>query len=468
MTETEVLALGPALADYLDDYLFCCRYTQTFGHLGTYVRGLLSDLPRKTCEPIALKAGTPVRTLQEFLRDHDWSFEQARDRLQGRVATGLTRQAKDDLGNVGLVDETSVAKSGHKTPGVARQYLGCLGKVDNGIVTVHLGVCAGTFKTLLDADLYLPKEWDEDRPRCRRAGIPDTVVYRPKWQIALEQWDRAKNNGIKLDWLTFDEGYGSCPGFVAGLDQRQQRFVGEVPRSLSCLVARSEDRCPAAQVKGRKAEEVVHECAAFRSQAWQVVRLTRQSQEDQVWRVKTARVWLHSATGWSPGCYRLLWASNDKTGEEKFFLSNAPADASVEVLLRVAFRRWNVEHCFRTLKSELGFAHFEGQRYVALMRHLTLCLLTLGFVAEHTERLRGGKSGGDAGAGMPRDGGGMPRLAERAARDERVGAQTERPRLPAEAQRRRSGLQETEDSGHKDTQKASTQTSQKTRKAICC
>src|ERR1700710_507703 len=114
MTEKEVKALGPALAGYLDDYLFCCRYTQTFGHLGTYVRGLLSDLPRKTCEPIALKAGTPVRTLQEFLRDHAGSYEQARDRLQGRVANGLPRQAKDDLGNVGLVDETSVAKSGHK------------------------------------------------------------------------------------------------------------------------------------------------------------------------------------------------------------------------------------------------------------------------------------------------------------------------------------------------------------------
>src|SRR5260370_42707666 len=89
MTEAEVRALGPALADYLDDYLFCCQYTQTYGHLGTDVGGLLSDLPRKTCEPIALKAGTPVRTLQEFLRDHVWTFEAARDRLQGRPRTPL-------------------------------------------------------------------------------------------------------------------------------------------------------------------------------------------------------------------------------------------------------------------------------------------------------------------------------------------------------------------------------------------
>src|SRR5215207_8987226 len=89
MTETELRALGPALAGYLDRFLFCCGYTQTLAHLGTYVRGLLSDLPRKTSEPIALRAGTPVRTLQEFLKDHDWEFERARDLLQGHAADVL-------------------------------------------------------------------------------------------------------------------------------------------------------------------------------------------------------------------------------------------------------------------------------------------------------------------------------------------------------------------------------------------
>src|SRR5947208_4277259 len=100
MTEAQLRALGPALADYLDKYLFCCRYTQTFGHLNTYVRGLLSDLKRKTCEPIALKAGTAVRTLQEFLRDHLWSYEQVRDHFQGHIATLLPRLPQDDLGQV--------------------------------------------------------------------------------------------------------------------------------------------------------------------------------------------------------------------------------------------------------------------------------------------------------------------------------------------------------------------------------
>jgi SRSO17 transposase len=468
MTDAEVRGLGPALARYLDKYLFCCLYTQTFGHLVTYVRGLMSDLPRKTCEAIALKAGTAVRTLQEFLRDHVWSFEQARARYQEHVATLLPCLPGDDLGNVGLLDETSAAKTGHKTPGVARQYLGCLGKVDNGVVTVHLGVCKGTFKTLFDADLYLRKEWTDDRKRCRAAGIPDTLVFRTKWQIALEQWDRAKKSGITLDWLTFDEGYGSCPGFILGLVDRQQLFVGEVPRSFSCVAVHKRGQHPDQDVKRRKAEDVVHGCVAFKEQAWQVLHLSRASQEDQVWRVKAARVWLHSAAGWAADSYWLIWACNDETGEEKFFLSNAPPDAAVEVLMRVAFRRWNVEHCFRTAKGQLGFGHFEGQRYAALMRHLTLCLVTLGFVAEHTELLRKKKSGGDDGAGVSGDGRGVPQLAPTPARNDRSGELAGCHRLPPGAERRRPCLQETARTSYQESQEASTQTQEKTQQPICC
>ena len=180
MTEQQLQALAPALADFLDRFLFCCNYTQTFGHLGTYVRGLLSDLPRKSVEPIALQAGTPVRTLQEFLKDHAWDSAAVRQRLQHDAAVLLPTLASDDLGTVGLVDETSAVKQGTKTPGVARQYLGCLGKVQNGIVTVHLGVCRGTYQSLLDFALYLPEAYAANRRRCREAGIPDDVVYRPK------------------------------------------------------------------------------------------------------------------------------------------------------------------------------------------------------------------------------------------------------------------------------------------------
>ena len=116
----------------------------------------------------------------------------------------------DPLGTVGVIDETSCRKWGDHTPGVQRQYLGCVGKLDRGIVTVHVGVVRGAFRAVLDADLYLPKEWDADRDRCRAAGIPGAVRHRPKWRLAADQWVRATEAGVRFDWLTFDEGYGAA------------------------------------------------------------------------------------------------------------------------------------------------------------------------------------------------------------------------------------------------------------------
>jgi SRSO17 transposase len=438
MTEAELDGLGSALDDFLKPYLFCCGYTQTFGHLQTYCRGLLSELKRKSVEPIALAAGCAVRTLQEFLRDHLWQHPKIRAELQRQVGADLAALPDDGLGNVGLIDETSALKSGTKTPGVQRQYLGCVGKIDNGIVTVHLGVCKGRYKTLIDAELFLPEDWAKDRVRCKEAGIPDDMKHRPKWQIALEEVDRAKANGVLLDWLTFDEGYGMVPEFARGLDDRDVRFVGEAPKSLSCLAANGSGRQPAAGAKGRRADEVVRQSPAFLKQAWVKVKLSRQTVGGQVWEVKAAQVWQVQDKRWSNRTYWLIWARNVATGEEKYFLSNAPANAKLRTLIRVAFRRWNVEHAFRVGKSELGFTHYEGRNYTALMRHQTLCLLMLTFVAGHTERLRGEKSGGDDGAGMRSIEPAEPGMAGGAAGDDAPPAQTGQHRVPPEAEQGRT------------------------------
>src|SRR5712691_2617833 len=402
MTEEQLDGLGAALDDFLRPYLYCCGYTQTFAHLHTYCRGLLSDLKRKSVEPIALAAGCAVRTLQEFIKDHQWQHTQVRTQLQEHVAAHLPNLPDDGLGTVGLIDETSALKSGTQTPGVQRQYLGCVGKVDNGIVTVHLGVCKDRYKTLFDGELYLPKDWAADRDRCAKAGIPTDMKYRPKWQIALEEVDRARANHIELDWLTFDEEYGKAPEFIRGLDERKQWFVGEVPKSLSCLAAKASGQPPDAQVKGQRAEEVVRHSPAYLSQPWRKVKMSRQTVAPQVWEVKAAQVWQMQDEHWSQRTYWLIWARNVATREEKYFLSNAPPTAKLATLVQVAFRRWNVEHCFRVGKSEIGFTHYEGRNYTGLMRHQVLSLLMLTFVADHTERLRGEKSGGDDGAGLQR------------------------------------------------------------------
>jgi SRSO17 transposase len=383
VTEQEIAELGPAFARYLEGFRACFLQKRTATHFGTFCRGLLSDLPRKSVEPIALEAGTAVRTLQEFLATAQWDHEQARDRLHQRFAEILAETPADDLGVVGVIDETSCQKWGDQTPGVQRQYLGCVGKIDNGIVTVHLGVAKGTFQALLDADLYLPESWSEDRERCRGAGIPDEVGYRSKWRIALDQWIRLGKNGVTFDWLVFDEWYGSKVSFLWVLGQFGQQFVAEVPvnftvrRSAEGAAGRADAYQPAQHTDG-----------------WTRFRIARKTRAKQVWRARSVRVW--AAEGW----HQLVTAINEATGEVKYFVTNAVGEP-LERVLRVAFRRATIEHAFRLAKQEAGLMHYEGRQYVGLVRHLVMALVVLGFVAEQTERLRGEKSRGDGGAGVP-------------------------------------------------------------------
>ena len=441
MTGEQLAALGPALATFMERWVLHGTYAPTFEHMRTYVRGLLSDLPRKTVEPIALAAGTPARTLQEFLRDHLGSAAEVRNDIQTHVAHLLTTLPDDGRGTVGLLDETSVPKKGTKTPGVGRQYLGCMGKVDDGIVTVHLGVCRGTYNTLLDADLFLPKDWSDDRTRCRAAEVPEDMVHRPKWRIALDQLGRARANGVHLDWLTFDGEYGRCPAFLAELDARSQSFVGDAPRRFSCLAAGKTETRPEKEIEGQAAEDVVRNASVFRSQKWRVVRLSLRTAEDQLWRVTCARVWASGEAGWSSRTYWPIWACSEKTGEEKFLVSNASAECPLERMVRVAWCRANVEHAFRICKSELGFTHFEGRNYTALMRHLGLCVATMAFVAEHTLRLRGEKPTGDGGAGVPGLETSEPRMAGPVPRDRRAGVGVGGHRVPPAPQPGRNTVQ---------------------------
>jgi SRSO17 transposase len=389
MTEQQITALGPAFARFLGRFESCFAQRRTAGHFRDFCRGLLADLPRKSVEPIALAAGTAVRTLQEFLTTATWDHLGLRDALQQHLAAHLPALPADDLGTVGIIDETSARKQGDKTPGVQRQHLGCVGKIDNGIVTVHLAVTWGRFKALLDADLFLPQRWGADRERCREAAIPDSLHHEPKWRLALGQLARAEANGLRFDWLTFDEGYGQVPALLVLLDHVGQKYVAEVPVSFSCRRGSSP--------KARRAD-ILMAGAAARRQAWRRFRLRTQTGADQVWEAKALPIRLSRP---SPGRHHLIVARHPATGAVKYFVTNAPGRGGLGRWLRVAFVRWNVEHCFRIAKSELGLMHFEGRSYVGLMRHLILGLTTLAFVALHTERLRGEKSGGDGGAGVP-------------------------------------------------------------------
>ena len=416
MTADQVAALGPAFTEYLREFRPCFVTGSTFKHLGTYCRGLLSDLPRKSVEPIALSAGCAVRTLQEFLTHHAWDQGRMRDELQRRVARehlpAPGGKPAGGVGVVGWVDETSVPKKGDKTPGVQRQYCGRLGKVDNCVVTVHLACRCGEFTAPLDADLYLPAgSWDEDRDRCREAHVPDHVVYASKWLLALGQVKRAVGNGVRFDWLTFDEGYGGKPEFLAALEGLGLLYVCEVPRNLPCYPARPKYRSLQRPFAPQRVDTAVRFSKPFKGKPWRRVRVSRKTLADQVWEVRAAQVYLARGGGPTERTYWLIVARSVRTGEVKYFVSSAPPRTALATLLKVAFTRAGVEHMFRLAKTEVGFGHYEGRSYRGLMRHLTLCDLVLLFAAEQTDRLRGEKSRRDGGADRPGAEHAVPRVA---------------------------------------------------------
>ena len=158
MDAEQIRQLRPALREYLREFADCIGRKDTRAHLSVYVEGQLSDLPAKSVEPIAVQAGVAVRTLQEFLSQHRWNEDWVRRRLHELVL-------RDHVGPhaIGIIDETSDVKKGHKTPGVQRQWCGTVGKQENCMVTVHLAYAVGDFHCLLDGELYLPESWSNDR-----------------------------------------------------------------------------------------------------------------------------------------------------------------------------------------------------------------------------------------------------------------------------------------------------------------
>jgi SRSO17 transposase len=404
MDAREIRRLKPKLKKFLQQFGDCFGRKDTRGHLSTYVEGQLSKLDRKSVEPIALAAGVPPRTLQQFLNFLDWDQQQLIDTLQWRVA-------RDHMSPhaIGLIDETSCPKKGDKTPGVQRQWCGATGKQDNCVTTVHLGYAVDAFHCLLDSELFLPESWSEDRPRCRAAHIPDQMVYRPKWQIALELYDRARTNGLAFAYLTFDEAYGGKPEFLRQLEARDQRFVAEVPRSFHGWLeapqvterpfhkhgrgpGRTTPRLVAGSTPAHSVEYHLNWTPVLKDQAWTRWRVKDTQKGPKVWETKHTMLTPKDEQGLPGPPLHLIVARNVRdTAEVKFFVSNAPAEMPLKELLHVGFSRWPIERCFEDQKTELGFDHFEGRSYVGLKRHQAITAVSHLFLSEATQEMRGEK-----------------------------------------------------------------------------
>ena len=403
MTEEQIAGLAPALRAHLHVYSDFLGRGPIQGHADTYCRGLLSDLPRKSVEPMALAAGACVRRLQLLLSQHDWDEAGLRNAMQRRIAQehlpAPGEPRIDAVGVVGWIDETGVAKKGDKTPGVQRQYCGSTGKIDNCVVTVHLAVGYGTFNNIVDSDLYVPEGWIQDAKRCKEAGIPAGLSFQTKCEIAQGQVKRALGNGMRFDWIGFDEGYGGKPPFLLGLEALGQTFIGEVPKTFSCFSVPPKYRSLQRPYVAKEAWSLASHGKAFRGKKWKSYRIRHKTVPDSFWKAKAGRVYMSVEGECHDRAYWLIVAKNTSTGEIKYFVSNAPQRTSVKRMLEAAFSRWGIEHLFRVAKTEIGLGHYEGRHYRGLLRHLMLCQLTLLFLAEQTERLRGEKPAVDEGAG---------------------------------------------------------------------
>ncbi len=385
MDVDQIRKLGRALPRFLDEFADCFGRCDTRRYLMVYVNGQMSELQRKSVEPMALRAGLPPRSLQAFLGLLQWDEDRLVDRLQQHVA-----QEHAHPWAIGVVDETGCGKDGRHTACVQRQWCGSLGKVDNCVVSVHTGYAVGNFHCVLGSDLFVPKSWAEDPARRKEVGMPDDVTHRSKPQIALEQIKRGLGSGIRVAAWTFDELYGGSYDFLDGLDRLGQTYVAEVPCTFCgwakepAVLLRPTPREIRRKVKKRRfprlsataaavseVRNLLKHSPAFQAQAWTPIHIKNGEKGAIVRQVKAARFFMQR-DGLPSRAHWLIVTRDPHSGELKFFVSNASPGVPLEWLLYVAYSRWSIEQCFREEKDELGFDHFEVRGWQSIHRHMYL------------------------------------------------------------------------------------------------
>jgi SRSO17 transposase len=295
-------------------------------HAQAFVLGLLADLPRKNCWTIAEHAGQATPDgLQHLLAGAVWDHDGVRDDIRDDLLEHLA-----DPAAVLVVDETGDLKKGTHTVGVARQYTGTAGKVDNARVAVYLAYATGAGHGVIDRELYLPQGWLADAERCRAAGVPDQRRFQTKPELARVMLERALEAGVPAGWVTADEVYGHSPALRGWLEDRQLPFVLAVKATEPLPPADTGPSAPAA----RLAEHIPPAC-------W--LRLSAgQGAKGRRWygwsRVPLATI--GAPEGWERW---LLVRRSLRTGELAYYLCAGPAGLPLVALVRVAGTRWRVE-----------------------------------------------------------------------------------------------------------------------------
>ena len=402
------------------------RFAPLFGrtearrHGAQYVRGLLATREERRnaenlAETVVGSQERDARALQQFLTDSPWRHEAVLAELQRHLADVLLPQ---DIGEglaadgVFTLDSTGFAKRGKASAGVARQYSGTLGKVDNCQIGVFLGYATARGHALIDGQLWLPREWTDDPARCRRAGVPDSVVqagYASQAAVGLALLRRARATGaLPGRWVTADEAFGQVPSLRDALDADGWWYVAEVPVPTPVFVGAAHTRqvqlaggTPPRRVEIQPAPQTAQEIAgALPARRWTTVTVAQGAKGPRTHRFAALRV--RESRDGVPGraCWLVLRHNLDGS-EPKAYLSNAPADTPLASLARVGATRWTVETEFQTSKGLVGLDEYEVRSWPGWHHHVALCLLANAFLLSLQRDWTGAGGKGGRGRATP-------------------------------------------------------------------
>ena len=372
-------------------------------HARTYLAGLVSDLGRKNTESIAYRHDQGRHALQHFVGSSTWDHRPLLREPAGQVGRELGTPD-----GVIVFDPSGSPKKGSASAGVQRQWLGRLGKVDNGQVGVFMAYATRHEHALVDVRLYLPKSWAGDRARRKRCGIPKAVRYRTRHERALEM---LKETGPLRPhgWVTGDDEMGRSSRFRAELRRRTEQYLLAVPSNTT--VRDLDGEPPEWRGQGRppkRAFERVRAWAeALAPAVWRRIEVGEGERGPNVIELVATRVVARTDRGRiGPEELLVVIRRRDEAGaiEHDYYLSNAPPETLPGVLARVARAGHRVEECLQRGKSEAGLAGYQVRTWPGWHHHQALSLIAAWFLVQESRRWKKGDAGADGSAGASRAG----------------------------------------------------------------
>ena len=369
-----------------------------------YLRGLMLPGSRKSVEPMAARVqprnvGSAHQSMHHLVADAEWSDSALLATAAREVVPVLTASGQEPC--YWIIDDTGQRKYGRHSVGVARQYCGQLGKVDNCQVAVSLSVATTDGSLPLSYQLYLPAEWAEDKARCERAGVPDEIAFATKGAIAQTQIEAALAAGIPRGPVLIDAGYGDEAALRDWLSARELVYaVGIRPETGVWWGEHQPAPVALKQARGRPRTRLVrdktHRPISVKALAQALPRssyctLTWREGTNAPLRSRFARVRVRAAHADRPRAQEWLLIEWPKGEAEptRYFLSTLPGDISFKALVATVKMRWRIERDYRELKQEVGLGHYEGRNWRGFHHHASLCIAAYGFLM--LERLSGVK-----------------------------------------------------------------------------